>query len=130
MSQQPRGIWKQEPMFRLDRWLLRAGPIEVVVEKGYRQVGWMTRVASGRDIFTRREREKVMLFKTREEAMVCAETRLGELIAEAVREGSRLGLYGRGRVLRSIREQRAAVRETKAEKKLWRRLYSSSRLEG
>lgn len=130
MSRQPRGIWKQESMFGFDRWLLCAGSIVVVVEKSYRAEEWMTSVASGRDIFTRREREKAVFFKTREEAMVCAETRLGELIAEAVREGSRLGLYGRGRVLRSIREQRAIVRETKAEKKKWRRLYSSSRLEG
>lgn len=117
-------------MFRIERWLLCAGPIEVVVEKSYRQEEWMTRVSAGRDIFSRREREKTVFHKSRDEAMAVAEIRLGELVAEAVREATKLGLYGRGRVVRSIREQRENVRATKAEQRKWRMLFASSHMEG
>lgn len=45
-------------------------------------------------------------YDTENEAKLAAEEEISKLIGEAVREGSRLGLYGRKKVVKEIRRQR------------------------
>jgi hypothetical protein len=106
----PLGEWVQDGNGLL---VLKCGPLSVEVQQDWMDRLWRVRIPFWVYVNGRRREDMAELVKsmrwsgTRDEAMLLAEKMLTDAIAWSVREGSRMGLYGRKGAVREMKRRRA-----------------------
>ncbi len=105
----PLGEWIQDAYsayYGIKRQVLVVGPLKATVTE--HQDEWYIDVGEIYDSYFSfgTQSQKINIFKTEVDAKLKAEEELSKLIGEAVREGSRLGLYGKKKVIRDLRKNK------------------------
>lgn len=106
----PLGEWMQD---RDGLLVLKCGPLSIEVQQDWKDHSWHVRTPFWVYVNGRRRDDMAEFVKrmrwsgARGEAMLLAEKILTDAIAWSVREGSRMGLYGRRGSVREMRRRRS-----------------------